>query len=132
MLRGVYTAPMLNRAAEARRAREETTAAIMIGLYCRRRHGTRASVCRECAELTDFMRARLARCPHIEAKPTCAECRTHCYAGAPSMQAEIRKVMRCAGPLMLLRHPWLSLLHYIDTMRSRAAVRRRDGCEEGL
>lgn len=92
-----------------RKAAELMTLEIMISIYCRGAHGG-GETCPECRELLDYSAARLRKCPH-DPKPACKDCRTHCYE--PGMRSRIRKVMRYAGPRMLLRHPWLGLRHLL-------------------
>lgn len=93
----------------------------MIRLYCRGRHGNAEQLCGECAELLEYARERLRRCPFQEGKTTCAKCPVHCYR--PEMRARIRAAMRYAGPRMLYRHPILALRHLLDGLR-RKPVRR--------
>lgn len=81
----------------------------MIALYCRGRHGGER-LCASCAKLAAGAAERLARCPH-DPKPACRDCRTHCYP--PELRAQIRAVMRYAGPRMPLRHPLLALRHWL-------------------
>lgn len=95
--------------------RERRTIHAMIRIYCRGRHGARADLCSECAELGRYADARLDRCPMAPEKPTCVECTIHCYR--PAMRERIREVMRYAGPRMVLRHPVLALLHTLDAGR---------------
>jgi Nitrous oxide-stimulated promoter len=61
--------------------------------------------------LFEYAQARLGKCPWGENKPVCAQCTIHCYR--PDMREEVRKVMRYAGPKMLLRHPLLALDHLL-------------------
>ncbi|MGG6313230.1 nitrous oxide-stimulated promoter family protein [Paenibacillus macerans] len=109
--------------------REQRTVALMIRLYCRKRHGDRlrvnrcmpgdgekADLCAECAELLGYARQRLDRCRFGEGKSTCMACPVHCYA--PEPREHIRKVMAFAGPRMLLRHPLLTVLHLLDGRRA--------------
>lgn len=96
--------------------RELHTLEVMIGMYCRGRHGTRrADVCGECGALLDYARVRLRSCLYGEGKPVCSRCRTHCYRS--DMRTRIREVMRWAGPRMLFRHPWLAIRHLADSRR---------------
>lgn len=95
--------------------RESRTIAAMIRIYCTDRHGTGAELCPECDELLDYARLRLDRCPFQEGKTTCAKCPIHCYK--PAMREKVRSVMRYAGPRMLLRHPILTLYHFLDGRR---------------
>ncbi|MBK8979452.1 MAG: nitrous oxide-stimulated promoter family protein [Planctomycetes bacterium] len=106
-----------------RAERERRTVAKMIGVYCRGRHGGDGSLCADCQGLLDFATFRLQRCPHGEAKPTCAKCPIHCYK--PDRRAQIRDVMRYAGPRMLLRHPWFTLRHWIDGFKDAPPRERR-------
>ena len=96
--------------ANRRLAREWKTVTAMIRIYCRDRHG--AALCRDCAELTQYVSVRLDRCRFGEDKPTCAKCPVHCYQR--ERREQIKAVMRYAGPKMLWEHPWLSLWHLLD------------------
>ena len=97
--------------------RERRTVEAMVWLYCRGLHGTegRHDLCRDCSELLAYAEQRLARCPFCEGKPACSECAIHCYRA--TSRAQIRAVMRYAGPRMLLRHPILALFHWIDARK---------------
>ena len=98
-------------------AREKKTVAVMIGMYCRARHSGSRQPCAECAELLEYALHRIEGCRFGLAKPACSKCRVHCYAAG--RQERIRRVMRFAGPRMLLGHPLLALLHLRDARRSR-------------
>ena len=90
--------------------REQRTVSLMIGLYCRKHHGSRkGELCAECATLREYAAERLRRCPHGEKKPTCRKCPIHCYR--PDMKERIRKVMRYSGPRMILHYPVAALRH---------------------
>lgn len=100
----------------ARLAREMRTMEAMVCIYCRAHHGPKPP-CAECSQLLEYARARLAACPFGEMKPTCQQCPVHCYK--PAMQDIIKKVMRFAGPRMLLKHPVLAIRHLLDERRSK-------------
>lgn len=102
----LYYAPALPR----RIRREQRTVERMVRLYCRQAEG-HAELCPVCHELLDYARARLARCPHGAAKPTCQRCPIHCYR--PDMRERMRRVMRFAGPRMLFHHPVAALRHLL-------------------
>jgi hypothetical protein len=91
----------------------------MVHLFCRHAHGAADPPCGECRELIEFAAQRLLRCPHGERKPTCANCPIHCYRA--DRREQMRRVMRVAGPRMLLRHPWLTLRHWLDGFRRAPA-----------
>lgn len=97
-------------ARQSRIQREKRTVALMIALYCRHKEGN-STLCRECEELLAYAHLRLDRCKFGEAKTTCERCTVHCYK--PEMRERIRRVMRFAGPRMLLYHPLEALRHLL-------------------
>lgn len=106
----------------ARRRREATTLEAMIAMHCLARHRWGGAPCPECGLLGDYARRRLERCVFGDAKPTCANCVVHCYR--EDMRERVREVMRWAGPRMLLRHPWLAVMHFVDGRRAAPALPR--------
>ena len=98
-----------------RRVRELATIRAMLRMYCADHHGRAPESCEECGPLLSYATRRLERCVFSDAKPTCANCRVHCYGAA--MREQVRVVMRYAGPRMLLRHPVLGIAHLIDGRR---------------
>ena len=116
-------------AAGGRLGREWRTLDAMIAISCRDLHGTRRGrLCAGCDELRGYAHQRLTRCPFRPDKPTCANCKVHCYK--PEMRERVRQVMRHAGPKMLLRHPVLALLHLLVDERRPAPekpAKRRPG-----
>jgi predicted amidophosphoribosyltransferase len=95
--------------------REKNTIRHMIGMYCRARHHMQNTLCAECNQLLDYSTACIDRCPYKEGKPTCAKCPIHCYK--PAMREKIRRVMRYAGPRMMIFHPVLAFLHFAGDLR---------------
>ena len=109
---------------DPRLARERHTIAAMIEAYCFGVHaaeeGARAAYeagepCADCEELLAYASQRLERCPYGGEKPACAKCPIHCYQAR--RRAEVKAVMRYAGPRMMLRHPYLGLRHWLDGLR---------------
>ena len=105
----------LARLAVPRLARELKTIKVMLGIACRDRHGAADGLCAQCSALADYATKRLAGCPYGAEKPTCANCQIHCYG--PRQREQVREMMRYAGPRMMLRHPYLALMHVIDGRR---------------
>jgi hypothetical protein len=107
------------RLATPRLARELKTIGVMLRIYCRGNHGEAARdadrLCEACAGLFAYARKRLAGCPFGPEKPTCANCRIHCYG--PTQREQTRVMMRFAGPRMMWRHPGLALAHVLDGRR---------------
>lgn len=89
----------------------------MIHIYCRGNHHTKQNLCPECSRLLEHTQWRAAACPFIKTKTFCSSCSVHCYA--PNMRLQIKRVMRYAGPRMLLRHPLLTLRHAVESSRNK-------------
>ena len=107
----------------SKREREKELVTEMIALYCHGNHGTaKGHLCPECQELTDYARARSDKCPFMESKTFCFNCRVHCYQ--PKMRERIREVMRYAGPRMLFHHPVTAVWHVIETNREKKRLKK--------
>jgi hypothetical protein len=94
--------------------REKRTIKAMIEIFCRGRH-QQDDLCAECKQLLAYAFERIDKCPFKEDKPTCAKCTVHCYK--PQMRQQVHEVMRYAGPRMLLSHPLLTFMHYMDEIK---------------
>jgi len=90
-------------------ATEKKTVAAMVRIYCTEHHDSAGALCANCAALQRYSHDRLDACPYGADKPTCKACPIHCYK--PAEREAMRDVMRFAGPRMMLRHPWLSIVH---------------------
>ena len=76
---------------EKKREREKQTVSEMIALYCRKNHGTkRGGLCRECENFCNYARLRSDKCPFMENKTFCSNCKVHCYK--TEMREKIREV----------------------------------------
>lgn len=106
--------------AQTLRKRELATISAMLRMYCRAHHGrsaaTESGLCPECSAVRAYAWRRLERCVFAEDKPTCVKCKVHCYSAA--MRERVRRVMRWAGPRLLLRHPLLALHHWLAGRRA--------------
>lgn len=95
-----------------RMTREARTIEAMISIYCHDKHRTSGeTLCEGCTKLANYAGLRLEKCPYQEHKTTCVKCPTHCYK--PDMRAEVREVMRYAGPRMVWKHPYLAVMHLL-------------------
>lgn len=119
--------PPTRRAHDAQRyprlARELETIRAMVRIHCQDRHGQRDGLCAECQELMDYATRRLDRCVFGDEKPTCANCKVHCYSA--ERREAIRDVMRYAGPRMIWRHPVLAIAHIVDGKRAAPDLPRK-------
>ena len=63
---------------KTKREREKETVSLMIRLYCRKKHGGK-DLCPDCAALDAYARQRSDKCPFMETKTFCSNCKVHCY-----------------------------------------------------
>lgn len=99
---------------QKKREREKQIVSGMIRLYCRRRHKSGAGgLCPQCRELMEYALERTEKCPFMETKTFCSQCKVHCYK--PEMQERIREVMRFSGPRMMFWHPVMTVRHLVDS-----------------
>jgi len=110
-------------AVDTKREREKKTVAFMIRLYCRKKHGTKAELCTECKTLTEYAAERSDRCPFMENKTFCSNCKVHCYK--PDMREKIREVMRFSGPRMILYHPVMAIRHVIESKKEKRRMENK-------
>ena len=111
-----------NRLDRGRMRREWRTLQAMIAIHCRATHGgRRGALCAECEALRSYAEQRLTRCPFGTGKPTCNNCKVHCYK--PEMRERVRAIMRFAGPRMLTRHPYLAVMHLLVDDRREAPAK---------
>lgn len=106
---------------QTKREREKELVSQMIALYCRRKHGGKP-LCLDCAALDSYARQRSDKCPFMETKTFCSNCRVHCYK--PEMRERIRAVMRFSGPRMIFHHPVTALRHVIETRREKRRLEK--------
>ncbi len=107
---------------QTKREREKRMVSQMIALYCRKKHRTRGGLCPQCAALDAYAKMRADKCPFMETKTFCSNCRIHCYK--PDMRAKIREVMRFAGPRMILHHPVAAIRHVVETRKEQRRLGR--------
>ena len=107
---------------QTKREQEKRLVSEMIALYCQKNHGTpKGHLCPECAELTEYARQRSDKCPFMETKTFCSNCKVHCYK--PEMWEKIRTVMRFSGPRMMFHHPIAAIRHVISTNVERRKLK---------
>ena len=109
---------------EQKREREKKIVSEMIALYCRGNHGGKEGLlCLECQALLQYARERSDRCPFMEQKTFCSNCRIHCYK--PDMREKIRAVMRWSGPRMIFHHPVMAIRHVIESKKEKRTLEDR-------
>jgi hypothetical protein len=109
---------------QRKREREKRMVGEMIALYCRKQHGTgRAQLCEVCTELNEYARKRIEKCPFMESKSFCSNCKVPCYR--PEMREKIRAVMRFSGPRMIFHHPVAAIHHVLSTKIEKRRMEKR-------
>ena len=91
-----------------KREKETHTVYEMIHLYCIKKHKEKV-LCEECLALYEYAKMCIEKCPFMETKTFCSQCKVHCYK--KDQREQIRKVMRFSGPRMLLYHPLMAVRH---------------------
>lgn len=108
----------------SKKEREKAVVSQMIALYCRKQHSGKRELCAECAQLQEYAMFRSDKCPFMETKTFCSNCKVHCYK--PEMREKIRQVMRFSGPRMLLYHPVLAVRHVIESKREKRRIQKNE------
>lgn len=90
--------------------KEKEIVALMINLYCNKKHKN-INLCVDCQELLEYAHKRLASCNYKNEKISCRKCPTHCYN--MKMKESIKRVMRFSGPKILFYKPYEYIRHII-------------------
>lgn len=109
---------------QSKREREKQTVSEMIALYCKKQHKSKTGLCPECKELNDYACMRSEKCPFMETKTFCSNCKVHCYK--PEMREKIRKVMRFSGPRMLFSHPVMAIYHVVESKKEKRSLEKNE------
>ncbi len=108
-----------------KRKKEQQVVGEMIWIYCKGKHGSKHHVyCKECEELLNYATMRSEKCPFMEKKTFCANCRVHCYK--PEMRTKIKEVMRYAGPRITFHHPIMAMWHVISSAMEKHKLAKED------
>ncbi len=67
--------------------------------------------------MTQYACQRSDKCPFMEAKTFCSNCKVHCYKS--EMREKIRQVMRFSGPRMIFHHPVAAVRHVVETKKEQ-------------
>lgn len=112
----------MKRDIRTKREREKAMVSEMIALYCKKRHGGKGKLCPECAALEAYARQRSDKCPFMETKTFCSNCKVHCYR--PEMREKIRAVMRFSGSRMIFCHPVAAMRHVMETKKEKRRLEK--------
>lgn len=109
---------------QSKREREKEIVSEMIRLYCKKQHKTKAGLCDACEGLNAYARLRSDKCPFMETKTFCSNCKVHCYK--PEMREQIRVVMRFSGPRMIFTHPVMAIRHVIESKKEKKRLEKEN------
>lgn len=109
---------------ESKREQEKRTVALMIRLYCKKKHGMASGLCSNCQGLHDYAMLRSDKCPFMETKTFCSNCKVHCYK--KDMREKIREVMRFSGPRMIFHHPVMAIRHVIESKKEKRRLEKEN------
>ena len=107
---------------QTKREREKAMVSDMIALYCRKQHGIKDGLCTDCSALNTYARERSDKCPFMETKTFCSNCKVHCYK--TDMREKIREVMRFSGPRMIFHHPVAAMRHVLETKKEKRRLKQ--------
>lgn len=107
------TKPSINYDFTGKLAVELKTITIMTKIYCKQ-HG-QEHACSACKNFVEYAAKKLDRCVYGQEKPACKHCPIHCYKTEQKNLA--KKIMRYAGPKMLIMHPILAIKHLLKSKK---------------
>lgn len=99
----------------SRISKQKKAIAVMIKIYCKKKHSTKDKLCDECETLLKYAILRLDNCKFGNSKPNCSDCKIHCYK--KDMKEKITEVMKYSGPRLLLHNPKIAIDHLIDKLK---------------
>ena len=109
---------------QSKREKEKQVVGLMIQLYCHKNHNTKNGLCPECEQLKIYAEQRSDKCPFMETKTFCSNCKVHCYK--PEMREKIRRVMRFSGPRMIFHHPVMAVSHVIESKKEKKRLEKEN------
>ena len=104
--------------------KEKEIVALMIKLYCAEKHNTNSALCPDCQRLKDYADMRTDKCPFMDTKTFCSNCKVHCYK--PNMREKMKAVMKFSGPRMIFYHPVLAIKHLIETKKEKRKLKNEN------
>ncbi|WP_300276643.1 nitrous oxide-stimulated promoter family protein [Peptacetobacter sp.] len=105
-----------------KREKEKRIVEDMIYLYCRKKHKqNKNELCEECLELLNYAKERSEKCPFMETKTFCVNCKVHCYK--KDMREKIKEVMKFSGPRMIFYHPIVAISHVVSVKKEKKKLK---------
>lgn len=108
---------------ELKREREKKVVSQMIALYCKKNHKPKSGLCPVCAELDQYAKMRSDKCPFMERKTFCSNCKIHCYR--PEMREDSGGDALCGASHDLLSSAHGDSACYSNKKRKKAIGKRR-------
>lgn len=114
----------MNKNTESKRAHEKELIQQMIQIYCHSKHKTKHSLCSDCQALLEYSHFRIDKCPFMENKTFCSNCRVHCFRN--EKREDIRNVMIYSGKRMIFHHPIIAINHVIQTKKQKRELEKQN------
>lgn len=102
---------------ENKRENEKKLIEQMIHIYCKSKHKTKNTLCDECSDLLAYSHLRVSKCPFMESKTFCSNCRVHCFRN--EKREKIKEVMSFSGKRMIFHHPIIAINHVIQVKKQK-------------
>lgn len=103
---------------EEKREKEKIMIKKMITFYCKKhKHSDTKDLCSECNDILEYSNLRISKCPFMETKTFCNNCKIHCFK--PDMRVRISKVMKYSGQRMILREPIPVIKHLYCSIKEK-------------
>ncbi|MFI3325856.1 MAG: nitrous oxide-stimulated promoter family protein [Clostridia bacterium] len=102
---------------ESKRENEKKLIEKMIKIYCKSKHKTKNELCDQCKEILEYSHLRIDKCPFMETKTFCSNCKVHCFRN--EKREKIREIMAFSGKRMILHNPIIAINHVIQMKKER-------------
>lgn len=113
----------MNNNTEQKRENEKELIAQMIHIYCKTNHRTKGALCEDCNELLAYSQLRINKCPFMENKTFCSNCKVHCFRN--EKREKIKQVMAFSGKRMIFYHPIIAINHVIQMRKQKKRIGER-------
>ena len=104
---------------DQKRENEKRILKVMIDIY-QRKHPQESKMCED---LYKYACLRIDKCPFMETKTFCSNCKVHCYK--KDMQDKIKEVMRFSGPRMIFYHPIQAISHIYESQKEKRRLEKK-------
>ena len=109
---------------QGKREREKRTVALMIRLYCRKKHGTKKIFVPNAKHFRSMRCSAVINAPLWKPRPFALT--AVCIVTSRKCVKKIREVMRFSGPRMILHHPVMAVRHVIESKKEKKRLEKEN------